>query len=219
MSRQARTILGAPRNAPIDALFGELGWRPVWARAVTQAATYWVRVTELPKTSLPRLALEPQRTLFVAGKPCWLLHYRRQAHGVPFAKNCWNNWWAQGNDPSFLVATSRVERGRNEEDTVVHVPWKEPLREAFIETADLQWRDRVQSALPSQIGGLRGGNKLRTYARFKASVCQEAYLQVNMRYQARRLLCCFRIGVAPLQVKLGPAMYVEVAVRMRSTSP
>ena len=48
-----------------------------------------------------------------------------------------------------------------------------------------------------------GGNKLRTYARFKVNVGQEAYLCANMKASARQLLCRFRVGVAPLQIELG----------------
>jgi len=48
-----------------------------------------------------------------------------------------------------------------------------------------------------------GGNKLRTYARFKADIGQEAYLITNMKATTRQFLCRFRIGVAPLQIELG----------------
>ena len=112
------------------------------------------------------------------------------------------NWWAKGTNPNFVAATSRVERGSNGQDRVAHVPWKEPLQQAFIEAADMQWQARVQSVMPSQTSG-QGGNKLRTYARFKTSISQEAYISVSMGYEARRLLCRFRIGVAPLQVEIG----------------
>ena len=48
-----------------------------------------------------------------------------------------------------------------------------------------------------------GGNKLRTYARFKTGIGQEAYLSTNMRSSTRKLFCRFRIGVAPLQIEIG----------------
>ena len=38
-----------------------------------------------------------------------------------------------------------------------------------------------------------GGNKLRTYARFKADIGQEAYLITNMKATTRQFLCRFRI--------------------------
>ena len=103
--------------------------------------------------------------------------------------------WARGEDPGFRTVTSRVEGGK-----VVHVPWAEDLREAFTQAADEQWRSRVQAG---ETGQGTGGNKLRTYARFKAGIGQEAYLSTNMRSSTRKLFCRFRIGVAPLQIEIG----------------
>jgi hypothetical protein len=85
-------------------------------------------------------------------------------------------------------------------DKTIHVPWAEDLREAFTAAADEEWRCRVQAT--ASVRGA-GGNKLRTYARFKAAIGQEAYLSANMKSSTRQLLCRFRIGVAPLQIELG----------------
>jgi len=82
----------------------------------------------------------------------------------------------------------------------IQVPWAEDLREAFTSAADDQWRRRVQAS--TSVRGV-GGNKLRTYARFKADIGQEAYLITNMKATTRQFLCRFRIGVAPLQIELG----------------
>jgi hypothetical protein len=98
-------------------------------------------------------------------------------------------------EPEFRPVTTRVVRGK-----VINVPWEEQLREAFTAAADEQWRSRVQA--PTGVRGT-GGNKLRTYARFKSSLGQEAYLSTNMKSSTRQLMCRFRIGIAPLQVELG----------------
>ena len=163
--------------------------------------TCWARVAGLPLSSLPRAALMEQRALLAAGKPCWLLHYRKQAAAVPLAEDLWQDWWARGGDEDFSASTARTQTTRDGEERVVHVLWKAQLQEAFTEAADAQWRARVHSSATSQDNG--GGNKLRTYARFKEDVGQEAYLSTNMKAATKSLLCRFRIGVAPLQVELG----------------
>ena len=56
------------------------------------------------------------------------------------------------------------------------------MREAFTSAADDQWRRRVQAS--TSVRGV-GGNKLRTYARFKADIGQEAYLITNMKATTR----------------------------------
>jgi hypothetical protein len=115
--------------------------------------------------------------------------------GVPQAAGFWHDWWARGAEPDFRAITSTVVG-----DKTIHVPWADDLREAFTAAADEQWRRRVQAT--ASVRGA-GGNKLRTYARFKADVGQEAYLSANMKSSTRQLMCRFRIGVAPLQIELG----------------
>ena len=195
VAQTARTILGAPPHAPRDALYGDLGWRPVWVRARILASNYWARIAGLPLVSLPRKALAVQRDLLAAGHRCWLTRMRQQLVEVPQTSGFWETWWTHGMEPGFKAVTTRVVR-----EKVVHTPWDEQIREAVLATADEQWRSRVQATTGVQG---TGGNKLRTYARFKSAVGQEAYLSANMRSATRRLLCRLRSGVAPLQIELG----------------
>ena len=125
VTQTARRILGAPRQAPVDALFGDLGCMAagIWVRSLILASNYWTRVAGLPPTSLTRKALITQRQLLESGHSCWLLQYRRQMEATPQAASFWQDWWARGEDPGFRTVTSRVEGGK-----VVHVPWAEDLR-------------------------------------------------------------------------------------------
>ena len=196
VAKTARWILRAPPNAPMDAVYGDLGWRPTWVRALILASNYWtIRVADLPCSTLPRQALAVQRELLAAGHPCWLSHIRRHTTGVPQAAGFWHDWWARGADEDFKAVTTKVVGNKT-----IQVPWAEDLREAFTSAADDQWRRRVQAS--TSVRGV-GGNKLRTYARFKADIGQEAYLITNMKATTRQFLCRFRIGVAPLQIELG----------------
>jgi hypothetical protein len=74
------------------------------------------------------------------------------------------------------------------------------VKEAIAKAADAQWHHRMN--WPWSLTGT-GGNKLRTYARFKFSLGQETYLSVNMPRKVRSFLSRFRMGVAPLQVEMG----------------
>ena len=195
VAKTARWILRVPSNSPMDAVYGDLGWRPVWVRALILASNYWTRVADLPSAALPRKALAVQRQLLAGNHSCWLSNIRRQMIRVPQAAGFWNDWWARGEEPDFRAVTTKVVG-----DKTVHVPWAEDLREAFTAAADEQWRLRVQATASVRAAG---GNKLRTYARFKAAIGQEAYLSANMKTSTRQLLCRFRIGVAPLQIELG----------------
>ena len=195
VAQTARWILRAPPQAPMDAVYGDLGWRPVWVRALILASNYWTRVADLPLSSLPRKALALQRDLLAADHPCWLSNIRRHMTGVPQAAGFWHDWWAKGAEADFRAITTTVVG-----DKTIHVPWAEDLREAFTAAADEQWRRRIQAT--ASVRGA-GGNKLRTYARFKADVVQEAYLTATMKSSTRQLMCRFRIGVAPLQIELG----------------
>ena len=176
-------------------MYGDLGWRPLWVRALILASNYWTRVADLPPSSLPHKALALQRDLLGAGHLCWLSHIRRHLQGVSQTEHFWAVWWERGADPDFRAVTTKVQG-----DKTVHVPWAEDLREAFTVAADEQWRQRVRA--PMSVHGT-GGNKLRTYARFKAEVGKEAYLSTNMKGATRQLLCRFRMGIAPLQIELG----------------
>jgi hypothetical protein len=82
----------------------------------------------------------------------------------------------------------------------VEEPWSDIVKEAVGKAADKQWHTRVN--WPYSLTGT-GGNKLRTYARFKFSSGQETYLSVNMPRKVRSFLSRFRMGVAPLQVEMG----------------
>ena len=40
MEQAARRILGVPPHTPLDAMYGDLGWRPLWVRAIMLAAGF-----------------------------------------------------------------------------------------------------------------------------------------------------------------------------------
>jgi len=195
MEQAARSILGVPLHTPKDAMFGDLGWRPLWVRATMLAASYWARVTGLPLDSLPRRAMAVQKRLAAARRPCWLLTLQPQCQAVPAVKTLWDDWVDHGDVEGFRPVTASEVNGRPVEEH-----WSDIVKEALSKAAEVQWHDRVQ--WPTSVTG-RGGNKLRTYARFKFSLAQETYLSVNMPRKMRSFLSRFRMGVAPLQIEIG----------------
>jgi len=145
--------------------------------------------------SLPRRAMAVQKRLAAANSRCWLLTLQPQCEAVPAVKTLWDEWREHGDDDGFRPVTASEVNGRP-----VQEQWSDIVKEAFSKAAEVQWHDRVQSET-SATG--RGGNKLRTYARFKFSLAQETYLSVNVPRKMRSFLSRFRMGVAPLQIEMG----------------
>jgi len=195
MEQATRRILGVPQHTQMDALYGDLGWRPLWVRATMLAAGYWARVTGLPSDSLPRRALAVQKRWAAARRPCWLLRLQSECAAIPAVKTLWDEWLERGEDVGFRPVTASEVNGRSVEEH-----WSNIVKDAVSKAADVQWHTRVN--WPESLSGT-GGNKLRTYARFKFSLGQETYLSVNMPRKVRSFLSRFRMGVAPLQVEMG----------------
>ena len=133
--------------------------------------------------------------LLHASSRCWLLTLQLQCEAVPAVKKLWDEWREHGDDDGFRPVTASEVNGRP-----VQEQWSDIVKEAFNKAAEGQWHYRVQSET-SATG--RGGNKLRTYARFKFSLALESYLSVNVPRKIRSFLSRFRMGVAPLQIEMG----------------
>ena len=84
-------------------------------------------------------------------------------------------------------------------------------REEIVSVDTLTEEALVREAMKTWIGDLdrevakrgKGGNKLRTYRRFKSDVYTEPYLLYVVDDRKRALLFKFRSGVAPLRIETG----------------
>lgn len=159
------------------------------------AATYWARIIGLPPDSLPRQALNVQRRLTTNSNPCWLRCLEVQCRAVPAVKTLWDDWTERDQQDVFRPFRTTEVNGRPVEE-----PWTKIVKVEILRAAEEAWYRRVQSA--TSVSG-RGGNKLRTYARFKFAGTQEPYLSLNVPRSIRVFLSLFRMGVCPLQIELG----------------
>ena len=80
------------------------------------------------------------------------------------------------------------------------VLWEDEFPEFFRQTALAQWSEIMQST--TGVSG-KGGNKLRTYRRFKMKPAWAPHLSVISSRIQRTLLSKLRAGVLPLEIETG----------------
>ena len=74
------------------------------------------------------------------------------------------------------------------------------VEEAMFEEYKTDWLIKINA---DQGMSGRGGNKLRTYCKFKSNYCVEKYCTLILPKLHRSALCKFRCGVAPLRIETG----------------
>ena len=85
--------------------------------------------------------------------------------------------------------------------TISTVRWEDDVHEALKDKVIDIWRNEVNQQ-GARHNGL-GGNKLRTYAKFKTRWGYEEYLSVIDDFKKRTLLSKFRMGICPLRIESG----------------
>ena len=194
----ARFIIGVPVRAPNEAVLGDLGWDPFAVRAGWQVACLWCRVSRMPTDELLKKALLVQKRLWDERKRCWLQNVENTITQTDVGRRLWREWLESG--PS-LECTCAV-RGMEVEGKVTETPWEVMIKEALTKKTRHEWVDAITR--PQGSSGV-GGNKLRTYATFKAfePYSMEPYLWCVNDRRKRRLLARFRMGIEPLRVETG----------------
>ena len=200
----AKHILGMPIRAPDSAVSGELGWFPFWVRAGWQAASFWTRITEMSDACLAKKAMYVQRSLVVQGHNCWLGSFKNTLHKTGMGRVIWDKWW---NNLDFMANKCGCVRYEVHESKVTNqvrissVRWEDDVYEAFKEEAINTWRFDINRK-EAKYNGV-GGNKLRTYSKFKKCWGFEKYLGVIVNSSKRRLMSKFRMGICPLRIESG----------------
>ena len=195
----ARMILGVPSRTPVAAVQGELSWYPFWVRAAGQAVSYWTRVTELSDDALVRKAMHVQRKLVQNDAPCWLRDLRDTLCLVEPGRALWNTWMAR--DGFKCTCCYEVPYGHGMNKMIIR-RWEDDVVDAMSARFVEEWKKDVQRTCAVQ-GTDTGGNKLRTYARFKGTWRLEPYL-INTDCRGRRVLeSKFRAGVSQLRIETG----------------
>ena len=136
-----------------------------------------------------------QRALLAAKKPCWLAGYRNLMLEAGGGCSTLFDYWLDGGFEAR--ETSRMEtRG----DVQVRVPLERDVQLFMKVGAFSTWFDAL--AKPEAKRG-EGGNKLRTYARFRKECACAPHLLLVHDERKRVLLTKFRVGVAPLRIETG----------------
>ena len=65
---------------------------------------------------------------------------------------------------------------------------------------ELQWKEKLNSDVAVR-GAEFGGNKLRTYKKFKSSFSTEVYVSIPHQKKYRSAYAKFRCGVAPIKIE------------------
>ena len=92
------------------AVLGDLGWRMFYTRAIYQAVSLWMRITDMSEACLLRKAMYVQRQYLDVqmrgkGMGCWLSFLRDSVSQYPMGKAMWDTWIASCD---FRVCTSRL---------------------------------------------------------------------------------------------------------------
>ena len=88
----ARTILGAPRRTPNEAVLGDLGWTKFSVRGAWQATCLWTRVTCMDDNALARKAVNIQRDMFMHKQKCWMTDFHSTLTATVYGKEIWDRW-------------------------------------------------------------------------------------------------------------------------------
>ena len=84
------------------------------------------------------------------------------------------------------------------------------VSDIVIESFVIKWKEKIRA--PEGSHDL-GGNKLRTYCKFKQEFSTELYVEISIERKYRRALALFRSGCAPIRLETG--RYEKLSVKER----
>ena len=194
----AKFIIGVSVRAPNEAVLGELGWYPFSVRAGWQVASLWTRAARMNQGELLKKALVVQKQLLDRRKSCWLQRAESTVCQTAYGMSVWREWIVS---PDLINPCVTIE-GEVGSSKVLEIPWEDKIKVELGLYAQMKWTEAITNVRGSTA---IGGNKLRTYAQFKAFEPYgfEPYLWIVRDRRKLRLLARFRMGIAPLRVETG----------------
>jgi hypothetical protein len=171
----AKDILGMPTRAPTNAVFGELGWLPLWVRLGWQAIKYWTRAIEMEDGCLVKEALYKQVELNDNEHECWLTCIQRTLYLTKTGRLFWNEW-LQSIKEKRNIKCVRYDVIIDDTSGKVKINssrWEDIIYKELQDVAIGQWSKEVNTK--ESRNGV-AGNKLRTYCKFKTEWGREFYL-------------------------------------------
>jgi hypothetical protein len=183
----ARFLLQVPKQCPIEALHGELGWSPIYTKIVISVIKYWHRAVNQEDDSLLQQAIHTQTKLKTNGKANFLEIVKQ----LLLKLNIYT--------PLAALKSYTVPQ-------INHV-----IKNSVHDTVECEWRD----ALHKTSNCIRPqGNKLRTYNTFKSHFKLEPYLIHVKKKAHRKSLCQLRTSTHPLRIEKGRHLGLKAADRI-----
>jgi hypothetical protein len=182
----ARFLLQVPKQCPIEALHGELGWAPIYAKIVTSVLKYWHRAVNQDYDSLLQQAIQT--------------HIQLKANG--------NTNFLEIVKQLFLklnIYTPLATLKDYTDQQINHV-----IKQNVLDTIECEWKNALHKASNCS---KPQGNKLRTYKTFKPNFKLEPYLLHVKKKSYRKSLCQLRTSTHPLRIEKGRHQGLKAADR------
>jgi hypothetical protein len=183
----ARFLLGMPKQCPVDALHGELGWSPIYSKIITAVIKYWHRVANEDTSSLLGEALQTHTNLKSMEKSNFISVIELMLQKL-----------------HIRIPLSTLEKYSTCQLTNI-------IKSQVQITIQSEWKDAINKSANSKKSG---SNKLRTYKLFKQQFKLEPYL-CNVKNRAhRKSLCQLRTSTHPLRIEKGRHLNLKVSERI-----
>jgi hypothetical protein len=183
----ARFLLGVHKQCPTDALYGELGWHPLYSKIIISLLKYWHRLANQEPGSLLGNALQTHANI----KSC---------EGSNFIDTI-----------EIILSKINISSPLAVLSNYAEHHWSKLIKIQVSKCLDSEWKDSI-----SRSTGQKGtdGCKLRTYALFKSQFQLEPYLLHVKNKEHRKSLCHFRTSCHKLRIERGRYLNVKVADRI-----
>jgi hypothetical protein len=169
-------LLGVGKQCPDKAVFGELGELPIYTDILIQITKYWHRCLTLENNSLLRDAYLCSTDL--ENSDNFNLNLTMQA----------------------VLSQLKLSHLYPQAKNMTTARFSSIVKKCLYENELTYWKDSLLSDTSNK--GV-GGNKLRTYRKFKTTIQLENYLQCIKNRDARRRLCQIRTSTHKLSIETG----------------
>jgi hypothetical protein len=183
----ARFLLGVPKQCPIEALHGELGWSPIYSKIAMSVIKYWHRIANEEEGSLLSEALQ--------------VHAHLKSKDVSNILDVVEQLVCKLSIKTPLSALKQYT-----DSQITHI-----IKNNVHNTIEVEWLD-VLNKPPN--ANKQQGNKLRTYNIFKSQFKLESYLLHVKNKAHRKSLCQLRTSTHPLRIEKGRHIGLNVVDRI-----
>ncbi len=174
-NRACRYFLGLGKYAPTVAISGDMGWSNPQHRLWLCVIRQWCKLLNMDNSLLTKKVF--MWGLEQSGGKCktWFYRVTQFLNSLEQQHMC----QIQEVNTKLVIGTIKIKLDRLNE---------------------CQWSEKLNSDTAVR-GEAHGGNKLRTYRRFKNTYSKEDYVQVITHKRYRSAYAKFRCGVAPLKIE------------------